>query len=106
MSLNWKKLREEMKSLIIQIRASKSKTRDKHYNVPSKRKEYWQAKAEWWSASARFTRLCVLRSIITRKQHFSPNTDVKNFWPRPKSLDEADLKEWVKPEMAEFMVSE
>ena len=102
MSLNWMKLKNEMKALIGQIRRAQGKTRDKNLNVKERRKDFFRAHAEWNSASNRFTRLCVLRSLVTGKKHLSPRTDLSQWWPRPKSLGHEDLVEWVKPEIAEF----
>lgn len=102
MALDWNKLKKEMGALVKQIRDAKSKTRDRELNTHERRREYWEAHAEWGSASSRFTKLCVLRSLITGKTHLSPKTDLSQWWPRPRSIDREDLLEWVKPEIAEF----
>ena len=103
LTLKWGKLRKEMKSLSDQIIILKNKRRSSELNNRKNYVKYMRVCAELKSISTRFTKLCVMRGLQTGKKHLSDKTDLRTWWPRPESLDEANLKVWVKPEFAEFM---
>lgn len=113
------KIKNEMKLLTAQIKDHKKVVRDSQYIYtwpeimaekktlgewgPKKEKSEfrWQMKRLWGKKSFEFTKLCVLKSLLTGKRHLSLNTRISCL-PGLKSLTDEDLLDWVSSEKERF----
>jgi len=117
------KLKDKIKQLVDKIVLEKKIIRDPKYNVSwphhrarnkkqirANKTRHFEALRKYDNLVVQLTKLCVLRSLLRGKRHFSSNTNIckNSFWWHNgvRSLDEKFLLDWVSDISLQFIVSE